>query len=426
MVVKRARPTVSAEQARRLFIRRQRLAGPRPAADAAGLLETVRDLGCVQLDPISVVDRSHRLVLWSRVGQFEQSALDRLLWQDRVLFEYWAHCASIVLTEDYPIHNLMMRRYPGADSVWAARTRAWMKQNERLRRYILARLRAAGPLPSRELTETGLDPEAWVSTGWTSGRNVSRMLDFLWAQGKIMVAGRTGGQKLWDLARRTLPASAPRDRLSPLEVTRRGAEKAVRALGIGTARHIQLHFIRGRYEQLPRVLDQLERAGRIAQVQVDGWKGTWYAHTEDLPLIDRLDAEWAPRTVLLSPFDNLICDRARTRQMFGFDYSIEIYTPAGKRRYGYYVLPILHGDRLIGRIDPAMDRDSGALVVHAVHAEVESTRAHGRAVAGAIEELAGFLGARAIRYGRRIAPVWKPDLVGTAGRRRRAAKNAAP
>ena len=320
-MVERARLVVSPEVARRLFIRRQRLAGPRPAADAAGLLETVRDLGCVQLDPISVVDRSHRLVLWSRVGRFEQSELDRLLWRDRVLFEYWAHCASIVLTEDYPIHNLMMRRYPGADGPWATRTRAWMKQNEKLRRYILARLRAAGPLPSRELTEAGFEPKAWVSTGWTSGRNVSRMLDFLWAQGKIMVAGRTGGQKLWDLAERTLPAWAPRDRLSPLEVARRGAEKAIRALGIGTASHIQRHFIRGRYEQLPRVLGELERAGRIARVQVDGWPGTWYAHAQDLPLIDRLDAEWTPRTVLLSPFDNLICDRARTRQLFGFDYS---------------------------------------------------------------------------------------------------------
>ena len=205
---------------------------------------------------------------------------------DRALFEYWAHCASIVLTEDYPIHNLMMRRYPGADGLWASRTRAWMKQNDKLRRYILARLRAAGPLPSRELTEAGLDPKAWVSTGWTSGRNVSRMLDFLWAQGKIMVAGRTGGQKLWDLAERTLAGIGAARPLSPLEVARRGAEKAIRALGIGTARHIQRHFIRGRYEQLPRVLDELERAGRIARVQVDGWPGTWYAHARG-PAADR-------------------------------------------------------------------------------------------------------------------------------------------
>jgi uncharacterized protein len=410
---------LSAELARRLFIRRQRLTGPRPAADAAGIMETVRDLRCVQLDPISVVDRTHRLVLWSRVGRFDQAELDRLLWQERELFEYWAHCASIVLTEDYPIHNLMMRRYPGLGDggpqhvvgAWAARTLAWMKDNARLRRYILARLRKEGPLPSRALTEDGLDPKAWVSTGWTSGRNVSRMLDFLWAQGKIMVAGRSGGQKLWDLTERTLPAWAPRERLSPLEVERRGAERALRALGVATARHIQLHFIRGRYRQLPRVLDQLERGGRIVRAQVDGWPGTWYVHAEDLPLLERIDGEWTPRTVLLSPFDNLICDRARTRRFFDFDYSIEIYTPPAKRKFGYYVLPILHGDRLIGRIDPIMERETGRLLVKAVFAEAGAPRSAGAAVAAAVEELAAFLGARAIRYDRRrVAPVWRSQL----------------
>jgi uncharacterized protein YcaQ len=410
---------LSAELARRLFIRRQRLTGPRPAADATGIMETVRDLRCVQLDPISVVDRTHRLVLWSRVGRFEQAELDRLLWQERELFEYWAHCASIVLTEDYPIHNLMMRRYPGGGEggpqhvvgAWAARTLAWMNDNARLRRHILTRLRKEGPLPSRALTEDGLDPRAWVSTGWASGRNVSRMLDFLWAQGKIMVAGRSGGQKLWDLAERTLPAWAPRERLSPLEVERRGAERALRALGVATARHIQLHFIRGRYRQLPRVLGELERAGRIVRAQVDGWPGTWYVHAEDLPLIEHIDSEWTPRTVLLSPFDNLICDRARTRRFFDFDYSIEIYTPPARRKYGYYVLPILHGDRLIGRIDPMMERETGRLVVKAVYAEAEAPRSAGAAVAATVEELAGFLGAREIRYDRRrVAPVWRSQL----------------
>ena len=404
---------VSPEQARRLFILKQRLAGARPPAGPDGLLETVRDLSCVQLDPISVVDRTHRLVLWSRVGRFEQAALDRLLWQERALFEYWAHCASIVLTEDYPIHNLMMRRYPDGDGIWATRTRKWMEDNRRLRRYILGRLRREGPLLSRDLSEDGLHPEAWVSRGWTSGRNVSRMLDFLWAQGKIMVAGRSGGQKRWDLAERVLPASAPRDRLSPREVDRRGAERALLALGVATARHIQQHFIRNRYEELPRALADLERAGRIAQVEVQGRAGTWYVHAQDLALLDDLEAAWSPRTVLLSPFDNLICDRARTRQLFDFDYSIEIYTPAASRRYGYYVLPILHGDRIIGRIDPVMDREAGRLVVNSVHAEPGATRSDGRAVAGAIEELAGFLGAGSIRHDRRrIASIWKRALVG--------------
>jgi uncharacterized protein len=398
---------VSREQARRLFVLKQRLAGERPRADAAGMLELVRELGCLQLDPISVVDRTHRLVLWSRVGNFDQAELDRLMWQDRALFEYWAHCASIVPTDDYPIHNLMMRSYPSRDGVVAKRLKQWVADNDKLRRYILSTLRTQGPLPSRELTEEGQDPKAWVSRGWTSGRNVSRMLDYLWTRGEILVVGRSGGQKVWDLAARGLPEWTPRDRLTEREVVRRGAERSLRALGVGTARHIQLHFIRYRYPQLPAVLTELERAGRIVPVTLEGSKGTAYVHVDDLPLLNQLDDRWTPRTVLLSPFDNLICDRQRTKQLFDFDYTIEIYTPPAKRKFGYYVLPILHGDQLIGRIDPAMDRATQTLTINSVHAEKHATRAQARAVAAAIEELAAFLGARTIRYGRRRPALWK-------------------
>jgi uncharacterized protein YcaQ len=402
---------VTPEQARRLFLVKQRLAGARPGRDAAALLQLVRELGCLQLDPISVVDRTHRLVLWSRVGAFDQAALDRLLWQDRSLFEYWAHCASIVPTEDYPIHHLVMRRYPHGKGPWALRVRAFLASNLALRRYVLRRIRADGPLSSRQLAD-GMPGSAplhrsldWTSAGWNSGRNLSRMLDFLWFQGKIMVAGRAGLNKVWDLTERVLPGWTPRDRLTPAQVTRLGAERAVRALGVATARHIQQHFIRGRYHQLPAALAALEKAGQLARVAVDGWPGAWYVHADDLALLDH--APVPERTVLLSPFDNLICDRARTRQFFGFDYTIEIYTPPARRKYGYYVLPILHGDRLIGRIDPVMDRATQTLTINAVHAEKQATRAQGRAVAAAIDELGGFLGARTIRYGRRRPAMWK-------------------
>jgi uncharacterized protein YcaQ len=405
-----SRRPVSLEQARRLFSLKQRLAGERPRGDAAGMLQLVRELGCLQLDPISVVDRTHRLVLWSRVGNFDQAELDRLMWQDRSLFEYWAHCASIVPTDDYPIHSLMMRNYPARDGVVAKRLKKWVADNDKLRRYILTTLRKQGPLPSRELTEEGQDPRAWVSRGWTSGRNVSRMLDYLWTRGEILVVGRSGGQKVWDLADRFLPDWTPRDRLTEREVVRRSAERSLRALGVGTLRHIQLHFIRYRYPELPAVLAELERAGRIVPVTLEGSKGTAYVHADDLPLLDQLDDLWSPRTVLLSPFDNLICDRQRTRQLFDFDYTIEIYTPPAKRKYGYYVLPILHGAQLIGRIDPAMDRATQTLTINSVHAEPHATRAQARAVATAIEDLAGFLGARDIRYGRRLASSWRSAL----------------
>ncbi len=408
--------------ARRLAVTKQRLAGPRPAPGPEGLLEVARDLGCVQLDPISAVDRSHRLVWRSRLGNYETAHLDQVVWQERRLFEYWAHQASLVLTEDYPLHHLMMRRYPGRDSAWSERTRQWIRMNDRLRRYVLGEIRRHGPVPSRQLEEDGLDPEDWVSTGWTSGRNVSRMLDFLWMQGKIMVAGRAGGQKLWDLSERVLPPWTPRQRLTEREITRRAAERSLRALGVATPQQISRHFLRGRYTDLPRALADLEKQGRVARVQIRAgagapWRGEWYIHADDRPWLESLaDGAWHAyaRTTLLSPFDNLICDRPRTEQLFDFKFRIEIYVPQSQRQYGYYVLPILHGDHLIGRLDPLMDRARGRLRVNAVYAEPDAPddRATGRAVRAAVEELATFLGATDIdTNARRLPPGWKRELL---------------
>jgi uncharacterized protein YcaQ len=188
----------------------------------------------------------------------------------------------------------------------------------------------------------------------------------------------------------------------------------LRALGVARKRHIEQHFIRSRYPGLAGILADLQRSGELLQVRIQDagadWPGPWCMLAEDEPLVDRLAAgDWEPRTTVLSPFDNLICDRARTEQMYDFEFRIEIYVPATKRRYGYYVLPILHGDRLIGRIDPSFDRKSARLDVHAVHAEPEApkTKLVALAVAQAIERLASWLGARDIAYGKNLAPGWK-------------------
>jgi hypothetical protein len=290
---------------------------------------------------------------------------------------------------------------------------AWLKENSGLRRHILAEIRRNGPLPSRNFEDKA--GAEWYSTGWTSGRNVSQMIDYLWTKGQIMVAGRSGIQKLWDLSERCLPDWTPRDRLSEREVVRRAAQKSLRALGVAQPRHIAQHFIRGRYPELKNVLNELEAEGRVERVGIGDWPGEWYVHADDWPLLERLrDGEWQPRTTLLSPFDNLICDRARTELMFGFDFRIEIYVPPPKRQYGYYVLPILHADRLIGRIDPKMDRERGQLIVNAVYAEADAptSRSVARAVAHAVEELAAFLGAQDVVYDRkRVPPAWKRDLL---------------
>ena len=405
--------TVDPASLRRLFVSRQRLAGRPPAGDAAGIMAVADDLGYLQLDPISVVARSHLLVLWSRLGGYRLEDLERLLWRERRLFEYWTHGASIVPTRDYPIHHLLVRRYPSDRTAYNRRLRAWLADNQALRRSILRRLRADGPLPGRALEDRSA--VAWRSGGWTAGRNVERMLDVLWTQGTIMVAGRSGGQRLWDLAERWLPDWTPTGRLPEREVVRRSAQRSLRALGVATARDIDRHFTQGRYPGLDAVLAGLERAGRVERVRVaaDGveWPGPWYVHADDLPALERIQAgAWRPRTTLLSPFDNLIIGRERTERLLGFRFRMEIYVPKAARQYGYYVLPVLHGDRLVGRVDPAMDRRTGRLLVHAVHAEPDAPAAAGPALAAALHELAAFLGADQVELRQPPPPVWRSAL----------------
>lgn len=396
---------------RRLAISRQHLNGT-----SAGMLEVIRDLGCLQLDPISAVARSHQIVLWSRLGSYDPAEFDRLMWQDRALFEYWAHEASIVLTEDYPIHHMRMRTYPSG-SAWGRQVQAWLDSDpegiRRLRESILSGLREHGAKPARFFEDT-LGRRDGVSTGWTGSSSVNKIIDYLWLRGEIMVAGRPGTGRIWELAERWLPEWTPREEITPEEATRRAAQKAIRALGAATEPQIKIHYIRRRYEHLKHVLNALEHEGIIYRAQIvppegKAWGGVWYIHRDDLPLLERIQSgDWTGRIVLLSPFDNLICDRKRTSQLFNFDFTIEIYVPKEKRKYGYYVLPILHGDLFIGRIDPLMDRKTQTLRINAFHVEPAAPNDAEtiKAVRGAIKNLAAWLGAKRIDYCAELPRGW--------------------
>jgi uncharacterized protein len=244
MMMKETR-VISRTVARRMAIVAQGLAGPRPRADAEGIMDIIGRLGCLQLDPINIVARSHLLVLWSRLGPYDQRLLDLLLWQERRLFEYWAHAASIVLTQDYPLHQMRMRSYSKGSDAWSQQVSAWMQQNETLRISVLSALQQHGPLRSRDFE----DPVqvAWRSSGWTDGRTVGRMLDFLWAQGHILVSKRVGAHKWWDLAERCLPPIwISQEPLAEHEVVCAAAQKALRSLGVATPRDITEHFTRNR------------------------------------------------------------------------------------------------------------------------------------------------------------------------------------
>jgi uncharacterized protein YcaQ len=246
----------------------------------------------------------------------------------------------------------------------------WIEANDAFRRDILELLRTSGPLLSREIPDTSVVP--WKSTGWTGNRNVTQMLEFLSARGEIATTRRQGRQRVWDLAERVYP---PADEVVPLEEARRIlAARRLRALGIARP---QVFGIAGeRYHE--------DVEGEPAEVE--GTTGTWVVDPE------AIGAEFEGRTALLSPFDRLVHDRVRAQELFDFEYTLEMYKPAAQRRWGYFALPVLHHDQLVGKVDALADRKAGILRVHAIHEDVRFTRETKRAVDAELDALAGWLG----------------------------------
>lgn len=402
--------SLSAQVARRLAVRAALLEGHRPTPDRAGILEVVRGLGSLQIDPTRAVERTHLLVLWSRLGPYDARDLDRLRFEDQLLFEY---AAFIMPTESYPEQAFAMERFATRDGAWERRVRDWMAENDALRQSILARLKAEGPLPSR-LFVAPPGTTDWKSSGWTGGRNVPQMFEFMSRRGEILVAGREGGQRLWDLAERVVGRAMPRDVVTPEGFAERRIRSAVSRLGLADPREI-----RDRVPILPSAdvraaIERLVAGGTLRRVTMQADPAAEsYMLADDLPLMETVVGRgWRPRTTLLSPFDPLIRDRERTERIFGFHFRLEMYVPKDLRKFGYFVLPILHGDRLIGRVDPKMDRRERVLHVRAVHVEPDAPVDDpevGRAVGDAIRELGTFLRAKEIRY-ESIPEGWRAGL----------------
>jgi uncharacterized protein len=301
---------VSVEEARRIAVRAQGL-----DAGHTDVLETVRRLGFLQLDPISTVAPPQHLVLWSRLGPYDTAELDRLLWEERKLIEWSAFLYPI---EDLPILKAFMRRN---DRPIDARRRAYLRANTAFSRYVLKELRERGPLLSREI-ETHSSRSGDEQHRWWGVRQMGLMLEVLADVGKVAVVGRRGKQRVWDLAERWYPQTE----ILPLPEARRLYEdKRFRAVGV-----------------------KLERGQLLA-----------HPDAEDGPVPP-------DRVTFLSPFDRLVHDRARLEALWNVYYRLEMYVPQAKREYGYYVLPILRGDKIVGRIEPVFDRNTRRLGVKGV------------------------------------------------------------
>ncbi len=377
----------------------------------------VRDLAYVQWDPVPIVAPSHVLSFWARLGDFRLSDLDDLLWKERRLWQHWIPFSALVLTEDFPIYASLMQRYPDSLSDgWGRQreeARIFLREHVALRRKILRELRD-GPRTVRQFEDharTLRDEGAWGPAS-----DVSLMLYHLLMRGEVMVVGRDGAQNTWGLLESFLPRSAVRPALSEEDAESAMAERAVLALGAATPRDIRLHYVRGCYLDLPGALERLCERSVLRRVVTDGSTKRpeeMYVHERDVPRLESLGSGLGePQVSLLPPFDNLVYNHMRLHRLFGFDYVREQFLPKEKRRYGTYVLPILWGDQLVGRLDPQLDRANARLVVNSVHAEpsAPTDRAVGRAIADKLTDLASFLGAEDVVYPSTVPDVWRGTL----------------
>ena len=348
------------EKARRIAIRAQLLDADRPA----DLLTVAEQLTFLQLDPTAVVAPNADLVAWTRIGNPYSPAHLSQAMQDRTMFEHRGQDPDTepVIAMVRPMSNLGL--YLADMAAWPfgrGSVSGWLAANEGFRRRLLDQLRDSGPLMSRDIADTA--ELSWASTGWTNDRNVNQMLEFLSSRGEVAVAGRKGRQRIWDLAERIHPAGTV---VVPADEAR-AIRDAKRLRAFGVAR--------------PLIVGE---AG--VDVEIDGTAGLW-----------RLDpgatAEgFVGRTALLSPFDRLIHNRVRALELFDFEYTLEMYKPKELRRWGYFALPILHNDQLVGKVDAAADRKAGVLQVHALHEDIPFKKATAAAVRSELAAMAEWLG----------------------------------
>ncbi|MDQ2953247.1 MAG: winged helix DNA-binding domain-containing protein [Chloroflexota bacterium] len=384
--------TLTLEEARRVAVMAQSLDADRPK----DLYDAVTRLGRVQMDPTAVVARTEHLVLYSRLGAYDRADLEDLMWKERKLFEYWAF---IVPTADLPLYKHTMDRVRLGTSPRNYYLPRWMKDNAAFRQRVLRELARRGPLRSRDIADEST--VKYESTGWNGNRNVGRMLDGLWARGEVAIVGREGGERLWGLAKGWYPPGSFK-RASDQEVARAVMSRQLATKGIARLKDFGYSFD-GRPPGWDKSLADLVREGKAREVRVEGLKHSYYLWT---PLLDR---KYRGRSAVLSPFDRLIHDRVQARELFGLEYLLEIYVPPAKRRWGYFVLPVLDGDRFVARFDARREPETGTFRVLALHAEPGVRPDSARVVAREVRSLARWLGLPNVSYDR-VPRGWRKGL----------------
>ena len=396
----------SKEAARTLLLAAQDLdSPPRRPATRDDVLDAIRRMGVLQIDSISVVARSPYLVLWSRIGAYDPVWLDELL-AEGALFEYWSHAACFIPIDDYGLYRRLMLGKTD-------KTRTWMEAHPDALGQVMGRIRQDGPVRSAEFART--DGKAG---GWWEWKPEKRALEHLFAAGELMISRRENFHRVYDLRERVLSNALPtwEDALAPneQEVRRALALKAVRALGVAVAHWVPDYF-RTPKRGAAKLLAELADEGSLLRARIEDFDEPAYVHPENAGIAEEiLSGSLQPSvTTLLSPFDPVVWDRARASELFGFDYKIEVYTPAAKRRYGYYSLPILHEGSLVGRLDAKAHRKQGTFEVKALHLEPGVVVSDGivAGIAGALRDCASWHGTPEVLV-RRSDPPELADVLG--------------
>jgi uncharacterized protein YcaQ len=376
------RESLSAGEARRLALAAQGFASARPDREPDGwaLRRVLKHVALLQIDSVNVLERAQYLPPFSRLGPYRRELLDRASQRaPRRLFEYWGHEASLIPVELQPLLRWRMER--AANDAWGGMRRIQRERPELVRR-VLDEVRDRGPIAASELAEE----KPRRSGPWWDWSDAKRAIEWLFWSGQVTAARRRRFERLYDLPERVLPRSVlATPTPDPADAQRELIRIAARALGVGAERDLRDYFRLPTAEAKARI-GELVEAGELIELRIEGWGRTPAYLARGARVPRRVDAR-----ALVGPFDSLIWERSRVRRMFGFDYRIEIYVAAAKRRHGYYVLPFLLGDRLVARVDLKSDRAAETLIVRALHLE-EGAPAETREVLGEeLEALAGWL-----------------------------------
>jgi uncharacterized protein YcaQ len=389
----RALPVIPLEQVVRLWLHRQGLSEPQGSVplDKTALVDHLERTGALQLDTVNAVERAHYLTLWSRFGPYTKGHVDRWVYRERAAYEYWGHEASLLPISHLPLGRRRMRRFPPP----RLRERSWWPSyttSTASKRRVLRRLRSEGPLESADFERRASEPADASPWGMPMPKEDTRSLKLLWHDGRVAVRRRRHFRCVYDLAERVYPEGPV---ASTTEFEDSWLLVGLSGNGVASERHLTNYFTgpSPTAAERKRIIRRQLAKRRVVEVRVQDRRGTFLALPEHLETIDQLPEPHG--TTLVCPFDSLLWQRKRAEELLGFGYRVEIYVPAAKRQFGYYVMPILHDGRLVGRLDPKLHRDRGLLEIKAIYLEdgFRGGAAFRRGLAESLESLRRFLGA---------------------------------